>query len=87
MRPFDHSDDQVPMRCTSMQTYEIVILILKNLSKPNKQEEFHATAINDSEYSSSINVMNTWHPGNQSDTLCQIFKFKISMKQSTAAYT
>ena len=41
---------------------------------------------NDSEYSGSINVMNTWHPGNQSDILCQILKFKISMKQSTTAY-
>ena len=83
MRPFDHSDDQVPIWRTSMQTYKIVILILKNLSKPNKQEEFHATPINDSEHSSSINVMNTWHPGKQSDTLCQILNFKIS----TAAYT
>ena len=42
---------------------------------------------NDSEYSGSINVMNTWHPGNQSDILCQILKFEISMKETTAAYT
>ena len=34
-----------------------------------------------------VYVMNTWHPGNQSDILCQILKFKISMKLRTVAYT
>ena len=43
--------------------------------------------LTDSECSGSINVISTWHPWSQSDTLFQILKFKGSVKLSTAAYT
>ena len=41
---------------------------------------------NNTEGTGSINVMSTCYPGKHNDTLCQILKFKIWVKLSTAAY-
>ena len=56
-------------------------------SSITSQTNFMYLQLTDSKCSGSINVINTWHPGNQCDTLFQILKLKIRMKHSTAAYT